>query len=106
MLKDEARSVYPGVLAIGLLDSDRMAVFTGSFAVLAAGESNLHHRPSDGHYYRFMVDEDWTGTRLAISGKGGRAGRGGYLGPVLTRLEKIDEIELEAVTSCLKRRRA
>ena len=37
MLKDEARSVYPGVLAIGLLDSDRMAVFTGSFAVLAAG---------------------------------------------------------------------
>ena len=92
-LEDEASSQREGILTIGRIEGGTTHVFLGSLRPLADNVDDLlppHARDAMG-FYRFMYEEDQRG-RLRLTGKGGRAGRGGYLGRTLTRLEKIGDI--------------
>ena len=92
-LEDEAASQTEGVLSIGRVEGESIHVFSGSLRPLADKIDNLlpPHSGEAGSFYRFMYEEDQRG-RLRLAGKGGRAGRGGYLGVTLTWLHKIGEI--------------
>ena len=91
-LVDEAASQVEGVLSIGRIEGDTIHVFVGSLRPLADKMDDLlppHSRDAVG-FYRFMYEENPRG-KLRLAGKGGRAGRGGYLGCTLTWLEKVGE---------------
>ena len=91
-LEAEAANQAEGVLSIGRVEGESIHVFSGSLRPLADKTDNLlppHSRDAVG-FYRFMYEEDARG-RLRLAGKGGRPGRGGYLGVTLTWLKKIGE---------------
>ena len=91
-LEAEAASQAEGVLSIGRIDGKTIHIFSGSFRPLAEKIDDLLPPYSrDVGFYRFMYEEDARG-RLRLAGKGGRAGRGGYLGCTLTWLHKVEEI--------------
>ena len=91
-LEAEAASHMEGVLSIGRVEGKTIHVFSGSLRPLAEKIDDLlppHSRDTAG-FYRFMYEENSRG-KLRLAGKGGRAGRGGYLGRTLTSLEKVGE---------------
>ena len=92
-LEAEAASQAEGVLSIGRVEGETIHVFSGSLRPLAEKIYDLlpPHSGEAGSFYRFMYEENPRG-KLRLAGKGGRAGRGGYLGRTLTRLEKVGEV--------------
>ena len=91
-LEAEAASHMEGVLSIGRVEGKTIHVFSGSLRPLAEKIDDLlppHSRDTVG-FYRFMYEEN-SRDKLRLAGKGGRAGRGGYLGRTLTWLEKVGE---------------